>query len=139
MDDLDKAIQAARLRVDTTPEDYADRAQQLGHLGMLLADRHYYETESMADLDDAIQFQRQSINLTQKDLRQPKDLSDLGGLLFHRYQITGELAKLDEAIRLETGILSDTLDGIEQAMYWNGLGILFYARYRGIRARADIE
>ncbi|KAK3378914.1 CHAT domain-containing protein [Lasiosphaeria ovina] len=126
MDDLDTAIQAARLRVDATPEDHADRAQQLGHLGMLLADRYFYETDSMADLDDAIQFQRQSINLTLKDLRRPKDLSDLGSLLFHRYQITGKLANLDEAIRLET----------DQAMYWNGLGNLFYARAQSM---ADLE
>jgi tetratricopeptide (TPR) repeat protein len=138
MEDLEMAIQAARIEDDKTPKRHADRAQRLTKLGILLADR-YSTTNAMDDLDEVIRVKRQSIDITPKALRQATHLSNLAGLLKHRYILTGKVFDLDEAIEMERSALDITPNSFGHVVILEELEDMLYSRYERALLLADIE
>lgn len=137
-ENLEMAIQAARIAVNKTPKRHTDRAQRLTELGILLANQ-YSTTDAMPDLEEVIQVKSQSIDITPKALRQAIHLSDLASLLKHRYILTGKIFDLDEAIELERSALDITLNGFDQVVILEELEDMLHLRYKRALLLVDIE
>ena len=137
-ENLEMAIQAARIAVNKTPERHTDRAQRLAELGILLANR-YSTTNAMPDLDEVVQVKSQYIDITPKALRQAMHLSDLASLLKHRYILTGKIFDLDEAIELERSALDITPDSFDQVVILEELEDMLHSRYKRALLLVDIE
>jgi tetratricopeptide (TPR) repeat protein len=85
--DLEESIRVQRQSIDETPEeDRAYRAIRFNHLATALADR-YRRTEELADLDAAITFGEEAIQLSAPHSpERPLFLSNYGGALRARYE-----------------------------------------------------
>jgi len=137
-ENLEMAIQAARIAANKTPKGHTDRAQRLTELGILLANR-YSTTDAMPDLDEVIQVKSQSIDITPKALRQAIHLSEPVSLLKHRYILTGKIFDLDEAIELERSALDITPDSFDQVVILEELEDMLHSRYKRALLLIDIE
>ncbi|KAH8722551.1 hypothetical protein GQ44DRAFT_729429 [Phaeosphaeriaceae sp. PMI808] len=73
-------------------------------LGDRFGDR-YLETGKLADLDEAIQFTQQAIDIGPDD---PEWLYNLGARLNGRYMATGEIGDLDEGIEVKRKVIDLT-------------------------------
>ncbi|KAI3325176.1 CHAT domain-containing protein [Xylariaceae sp. AK1471] len=122
VEDLAAAIREARLALDTVPDDDILRARHLRELGLLLSDRYYLESQSVSDIEDAIQLLRRSINMTPEALHQAAHLSYLADCLYHTYGLTGSIETLDEAIALDRRALEITPDEYNRAIRLHNLG-----------------
>ncbi|KAH7117313.1 CHAT domain-containing protein [Dactylonectria macrodidyma] len=112
----------------------------LNNLGNRLGDR-YSRTESMTDLEEAIQVGREATNATPPDHPDRAGrLNNLGIRLHDRYSRTGAITDLEEAIRIGREAINATPpDHPNQAIFLNNLGNRLGDRYSLTGAMADLE
>jgi tetratricopeptide (TPR) repeat protein len=130
-------IEALREELREAPIRHPFRTELLRALGDTLFNRHL-QTESMDDLDEAIDLGRQVVASVTEPQERAEALIHLGIRLGERYSTTGEQADFDEAQRIlhQAHNLSDDA---EQGESWYNLGLLYKFRYGKTRDPADLD
>ena len=133
---------SGRKAVKISPEDYPDRARHrarhLNDLGVLLSNR-FSRIGAMADLEEAIQVEREAVNITPDHLNRARSLNNLGTLLGERFLRIGAIADLEEAIQIERGVVNTTENHPDRVIWLNNLGVLLSNRFSRTGIIADLE
>ncbi|KAJ5740123.1 hypothetical protein N7533_012907 [Penicillium manginii] len=123
MDDLNRAIKAMNMAVNSTPEDHPDLARRLGNLGILLG-RRFKRTGSMGDHNRAVEVTDMAVNSTPED--HPDRASWLNNLSIHlskRFEQTGSMDDLNHAIEVvDMAVNTTPEDHPDRARRLNNLG-----------------
>lgn len=111
---MDDAIRIGRDALQVFPENSLNWRSTRYNQDALLFDR-YNMTGDPNDLDEALDFERQALSLTDHPARENM-LGLLGALLSTRFQLTGSVLYLEEAIKVGYKALekSPTRDGVAQ-------------------------
>ncbi|KAL2672900.1 hypothetical protein Neosp_013617 [[Neocosmospora] mangrovei] len=118
MADLEEAIRLERLALKLAVAD-EDRGAILTNLGNRLGDQ-YVRTEVIDDINEAIEYARESLRLQPNN---PERLYNLAIKLGDRFTRTNKMDDVDEAIKLERQALERIpLENSERADYLNILG-----------------
>jgi hypothetical protein len=149
IDDIEKAVQVARVACDSTPKSSYSLPMRLDSLADALSQR-YFATRRMADLDEAILIWRVAAHtLPDDDPHRPGLLVSLATVLGLKYSRTQELDCITEAIEIGRNMVHDA-EVIEikrntvcampewvRTLYT--LGTNLYLRYTVTKVLADLE
>lgn len=139
MADLDTAaVQVARQLVETTPDDHPNRAARIRSLALQLGER-FGKTAVRADIDEAVDLSRESIDRIVDKHDRAKHLDTLGTHLSQRYLQTGDASDLEEAIQVSEQAIEACTNATDQAMCSNNLGIRLGDRYARLGTELDLE
>jgi len=140
MDDLNRAVDAATMAVDATPQDHPDRAGRLNNLGNLLGTR-FERTGSMDDLNRAVDAATMAVDATPQDHPdRAVCLNNLGTWLGRRFERTGSMDDLNRAVDAATMAVDATpQDHPDRAGRLNNLGNLLGRRFERTGSMDDLN
>lgn len=102
MDDLNRAVEAASMAVDATPQGHSDRRAILNNLGAILSTR-FEQTGSMDDLNRAVEAASMAVDAIPQDRPdRAAILNNLGSWLDTRFDRTGSMDDLNCALSFYT-------------------------------------
>jgi len=108
--------------------DHPNQAARIRSLALQLGER-FGKTAVRADIDEAVDLSRESIDRIMDKHDRAKYLDTLGTHLLQRYLQTGDASDLEEAIQVSKQAIKACTNATDQAMCSNNLGIRLGDRY----------
>ena len=139
-DQIDAAVKFGRISLRYDHRTSQSTGSLQNNLGVFLEAR-YERTGDMADLEEAIQVNRQAVaSPPGDDPNLAPYHNNLGNKLMRRYHRTGDINDLDEAIQIsERAVALTSDDPSKLAIRLNNLSTKFTSRYERTQDMSDLE